>query len=258
MQHWTYINDIIVSYDYYFDAVEPIEWNGYQLVDYSLPRYHNVVGFDLMPILFSSFSEPLSSTLQYLDFANLKPGNTVFDLGAYSGLSSILFKQNVGAGGRVIAVDADTQNIASTRRNFSLYKKITQHDIDLIHGAMWHHCDGLEFTEDGTMGASAAEIIGTARGKTISVPSYTLSKLAETFQTNAVDFIKCDIEGAEAFVFLDERFFENNHPKIVIEAHPLQGQLTTETCIHTLKKYGYTCEIIEQPGVPFPLIQCTP
>jgi FkbM family methyltransferase len=256
-QHWTYINDIILSFDYYFDAVEPLDWSGYQLVDYSLPKFHNVIGFDLMPVMFASFSEPMASTLQYLDFAALQPGSVVFDLGAYSGLSSIVFKEQVGASGRVVAVDADTQNTKTIETNLALYKSLTKQDIELVYGAMWHHCDGLEFSSDGTMGASATGIVG-GRGTQTMVKSYTLSKLADLFDLKAIDFIKCDIEGAESVIFEDADFFKQFRPKIIVEPHMVAGTMTTAQCVDALSRYGYTCEIIEQPGVVFPLIACSP
>lgn len=256
-QHWTYINDIILSFDYYFDAVEALDWNGYRLVDYSLPKYHNVIGFDLMPVMFSSFSEPMASTLQYLEFAALQPGSVVFDLGAYSGLSSIVFKEKIGSDGRVVAVDADTQNIRTIEANFALYKKLTKQDIDLVYGAMWHHCDGLAFSSDGTMGASATDIVG-GRGTQSMVKSYTLSKLADMFELKTIDFVKCDIEGAEATLFDDDDFFKRFRPKIIVEPHIVGGSMTTDQCISTLSRHGYACEVIEQPGVVFPLVACSP
>lgn len=258
VQHWVYITDVIVSYDYYFNAVEPLNWHDYALVDFSLPRHHNVVGFDLMPIMFSSFAEPMASTLQYLDFADLQPGNTVFDLGAYSGLTSIIFKERIGQSGQVVAVDADAQNIETAKKNLALYKRLTGQDITLMYGAMWHHSDGLEFSSDGSMGASATGIVGTGRGTQTIVKSYTLSKLADTLKLKTVDFIKCDIEGAEATVFKDDEFFKRFRPKIIIEPHLVDGVMTTEECIDILSQHGYSCRTIEQPGVVFPLIACSP
>ena len=258
VDHWPYINEILVSYDYYFEAVEPLSWHGYKLIDYSLPKHHNVIGFDLMPIMFSSFAEPMATTVQYLDFADLQPGDTAVDLGAYSGLTSIVFKELVGPNGHVVAVDADARNIKTTEINLGLYKKISNQDITLVEGAMWHHCDGLDFSGDGSMGSSATEIVGSDRGTKALVKSYTLSRLAEVLQLRKIDFIKCDIEGGEATLFGDDAFFKQHWPKIVIEPHAVDGVVTTDRCIDTLRRYGYTFESIAQPGIYLPLIACTP
>jgi Protein-L-isoaspartate(D-aspartate) O-methyltransferase (PCMT) len=143
LSHLIYASDIITSFEYYFGAVEPSLFGQYEIVDYSVPRYHRVIGFDLMPVLFPSFSEPLITTKQYLKFANLSPGDTVLDLGAYSGLTSIFFKDIVGNLGRVIAVDADSENIKAIVENSRLYRTITGNRIDIIGGAVWNHSNGL-------------------------------------------------------------------------------------------------------------------
>lgn len=258
VDHWPYINEILVSYDYYFDAVKSIDWHGYKLIDYSLPKHHEVIGFDLMPIMFSSFAEPMATTVQYLDFADLQPGDTAIDLGAYSGLTSIVFKELVGPDGRVVAVDADAQNIKTTEKNLCLYKKISGQDITLVEGAMWHHCDGLDFSGDGSMGSSATEIVGSDRGTKATVKSYTLSRLAEILELEKIDFIKCDIEGGEATLFGDDAFFRKFRPKIVIEPHAVNGVITTDKCTEALLRYGYRFESIPQPGIYLPLVACSP
>jgi hypothetical protein len=119
--HNIYIQDIIDSFDYYFLAVKPIEINELHLVDYSTPRLHEVIGYELHPIMFSSFAEPLNTTKQYLEFAQLTNGSVALDLGAYSGLTSILFDRMVGNTGRVISVEADESNIKCVKTNFGLY-----------------------------------------------------------------------------------------------------------------------------------------
>ncbi len=156
--------DIINSFDYYFSAVIPFQHLGRNIVDYSTPRYHDVVGFKAFPILFPSFSEPLITATQYMDFASLSEGMTVLDLGAYSGFTSIIFSQAVGETGTVVAVDADIQNIDCIKRNFSNYKKYSDNKIFLLEGAVWENNDGLEFSCEGNMGSSAASIVGNNRG----------------------------------------------------------------------------------------------
>lgn len=181
----------------------------------------------------------------------------MIDLGAYSGLTSILFKEKVGSLGRVIALDADKQNIEACNKNFSLYKKLTSNNIDLVFGAIWNHCNGLSFSSEGNMGSSAVEIVGN-RGQTEQVRSFTLSKIAKYANLDYIDFIKCDIEGAEAVIFEDGDFFNSYRPRIIIETHLVSGEETTEKCIRDLSKYGYICKRIIQEGVGLPLLECYP
>ena len=92
---------------------------GVNIVDFSTPRWHWVTGFELFPILFPSFVEPVVTTHQYIEFAELKKEAVVIDLGAYSGLTSILFDMAIPSGGQVIALEADSQNMKRSKRERS-------------------------------------------------------------------------------------------------------------------------------------------
>jgi len=257
-RHQFYLPDLIRDFDYYFSAVEPICLGGVELVDYSTPRYHDVIGFPLHPVIFPSLAEPLSTTSQYLDFGELSVGDVVLDLGAYSGLTSILFDQIVGPSGKVIAVDADLENIKYIRKNVRLYGGVTGRTIEVEHGAVWENDGELEFSSEGSMGSSAASIVGRERGALSKVSCFTLTSLAERHNLDRVDFIKCDVEGAEAVIFEQPRFFARFRPRIIMEVHPVDGRLTTEACRQTLSGFGYECRQIDQPGSNLPLLECVP
>ena len=53
-KHKVYMADILNSFEYYFSAVEPLEVDDQRLVDYSTPRFHEVVGYELHPVMFPS------------------------------------------------------------------------------------------------------------------------------------------------------------------------------------------------------------
>ena len=257
-EHAVYLNDILLSFDYYYKAVEPFNANGLSIVDYSGPRYHDVVGFDLWPIMFPSFAEPFITASQYLEFANLSEGMTVIDLGAYSGLTSILFSQAVGQHGAVIAIDADPINLQCIHRNINRYKRYSASSIQVMEGAAWNNSDGIEFSSEGNMGGSASAIVGGNRGHVIKVRTFTLSDIAALNGVTRVDFIKCDIEGAESVVFEDKEFFNSFRPRIIVEPHIVNGRLTSDKVIADLSSYGYKCRSIRQEGVDLPLIECVP
>ena len=108
------------------------------------------------------------------------------------------------------------------------------------------------------MGSSAAEIVGTARAESTNVPAVTLETIADKFRLNRIDFIKCDIEGAEAVIFDRPRFFERFRPRIMIEAHKIDGELTTGRCRTALARFGYTSREVPQAGSQLPLLECLP
>jgi FkbM family methyltransferase len=256
-RHQVYLPDIVRAFDFYHSAVRPMHIGGVELVDYSTPRYHDVVGFDLHPVLFPSLAEPLETTRQYIEFARLKEGSVVLDLGAYSGLTSILFDQAVGVAGKVVAVDADSENFACINCNLKLYERVSGRSVTAVYGAVWSTDGELEFSSEGSMGSSAASILGNARGTTRRVKSYTLASLVKGLAIDRVDFIKCDIEGAESVIFEAPEFFATHRPRMLIEVHPIDGVLTTEACRAVLGKYGYECREIGQMGSDLPLLECS-
>lgn len=108
------------------------------------------------------------------------------------------------------------------------------------------------------MGSSAATIVGGGRGETVEVPSFTLSTLADRLDLGSVDFIKADIEGGEAFIFEDPRFFERYTPRIVIEPHIVNGKMSTAKVSADLGRFGYTSQEIPQLGSEIPLLLFQP
>ena len=254
-----YIGTILRSFEYYFNAVSPLYEGGRMIVDYSGPRYHDVTGFADYPILFPSCAEPIITTEQYLEFAALSEGQTALDLGSYSGLTSIIFAKKVGHTGKIIAVEADPICIDCIKTNVRRFHQSYNSDIiKILQGAVWIDDKGLLFSSEGNMGSSAVLFVGPRRGTMIKVPTITLSQIADRYCLRRVDFIKCDIEGAEREIFNDNEFFNRYSPRIIAETHLADGASTANAVKKCLKRYGYSCKQIEQKGVTLPLLECTP
>jgi FkbM family methyltransferase len=252
-----YLRDTLDNFEFYFEGVEPQRAGDIDLVDYSKPGFHKVKNFDLFPVFFPAVAEPTITTEQYIEFANLASDAVVIDLGAYSGLTSILFDMAIPSGGQVIAVEADGQNIDACKINFAAYADHSKRTIRLVKAAVWSDNEGVAFSSEGSMGSSVLSVVGGGRGENIRVPSVTLERLAQQFDLTRVDFIKCDIEGGETEVFDRPEFFQRYSPKIMIECHIVGGMSTSHACIAVLKKYGYVCELVTQRGYPLPLLTCT-
>jgi FkbM family methyltransferase len=257
--HIYYLQDAIDNFDFYFTAVGAIPVGGKMLVDYSTPRIHWVRGFDLFPVMCYSFAEPMVTTEQYLEIAKLPKGGVVLDLGGYSGLTSIIFALAVGLTGRVICVEADKKNQIVTRNNLAYFAKLTLDaaPVELEEKAVWTHNDGIPFSTDGNMGATAAAIVN--RGEVSIVPSITISEIVRKHGLERLDFIKCDIEGAEAVVFQNEQeVLKKFRPRLLIEPHYIGGQLTTVAFRPHLEAAGYQLTEITQQGFPLPLVVAIP
>lgn len=257
-RHAIYLEDTIKNFDFYYEGVVAVEVGDRSIVNYSLPAWHQVKSFNEMPVFFPAFAEPVITTKQYVDFASLSEGSVVIDLGAYSGLTSIIFSNAMNNKGLVIAVEADEGNYIACEKNINLHNKIFNDRIQLIHAAVWKNCDGIEFSVEGNMGSSVIDVVGEGRAKTVKVPTITLDKIARDFNLKHIDFIKCDIEGAELEIFDSPLFFGSYRPKIMIECHSVSGNLTSAGVKAILSRYGYSCELVEQIGYPLPLLMCTP
>lgn len=243
---WTYYDEILKYFDYYFNSVQSYDINGIQTIDFSRPYWHTVQGYDLHQVLFTTIAEPISTTQQYIDLLQIEQGNIVLDLGAYSGLSAILFKQHVGKTGRVISVEADVFNYTSCVQNVSKYYDVVGNDIELIHAAIWTDCNGLYFYSEGCMGSSKS----LQRGLPLRVNSITISKLVELYDLDKIDAIKCDVEGAETVIFNDTNLYRKYKPNLIIELH--SQAIRNE--FDNLKNIGYTFTFHKQDGCQYPLL----
>ena len=256
--HQLYLHDTVKNFDFYFEGVEPSLVGGSSIVDYSRPAWHSVNEFELMPVYFNSVAEPVITTNQYLDFSEVGADSVAMDLGAYSALTSILMDQRIKTGGRVIAVEADHNNYVTCQKNVALYEKITKRKIDLVNAAVWNHDRGIAFSSEGSMGSSVVDVVGDGRGENIHVETITLMGLAKLFGLEKVDFVKCDIEGAETVALNSPEFFSKFRPKVVIECHNVAGVNTQFACTEMMKGFGYKCDAREQHGYPLPLLFCSP
>ena len=259
IDHLPYLDEVQVDFKHYFNAVQPQNINGRITVDYSYPHEHKVKGFDKFPILFPSLAEPIDTTKHYTDFAKLDHGSVIFDLGAYSGLTSIIFKEIVGKTGKVVAVEPDKNNLSAVKENFKKYQEYSGLEIDLVEAAVWRNNEGVSFYHEGNMGSTAIELLTKKRkAKVVLTPTVTLSKLAEISKVSKVDFIKVDIEGGESAIFDDAEFFKKYRPKMIVEAHKINEVLTTEYVTKHLESYNYQIKVVVQTGAEYPLLECTP
>lgn len=116
----------------------------------------------------------------------------ILDCGANVGVSAVhLATRHPEA--RMLLFEADPVMAGYLERN--LARNGLGH-IPVIRGAVWVHGEGVDFAPEGTEGGS---ILGTGPG--IRVESLRLKDLLSGLER--VDFLKMDIEGAEAEVLAD-------------------------------------------------------
>lgn len=259
-----YVVDMLNAFDYYFNSAAPIEVRErgatWSLVDFSTPRFQQVAGFGDFPILCPSLTEPFVTAEQYLEFAALKPGDVVLDLGSYSGLTSIAFSKAVGADGRVIALEPDPANHAAARTNIEMHRRLNKLDnIVLMQVAVSDVAGSLDLSSEGAMGSAASAVVGSYRGRITRVESLTLANVLERNGLDRVDFIKMDIEGSEEAVLRGGAdVFRRHRPRVIVEPHIVGGELSDRAICRLLGEYGYACTTIAQVGVELPLVTGVP
>lgn len=258
--HAIYIRTMIYNFDHYASSVVPVRSADKHIVDMSGPRYHRLVGFGDVPFLFPSHTEPYETTREYLEFADLKEGEIVLDVGAYSGVTSIIFAQLVGTKGHVYAFEADETNYECAKVNVTMAAKVLGlNNITLVNKAMWSHNDGIVFSSEGAMGSSAVEITGGGRGQETLVPSTTLQSFLDEAGLRKVDFIKVDIEGGEvALLQTSAATMKNLGAKLIIEPHHINGKLDTQDCCALLKSAGYSVRVRDKVPGSEALIEAIP
>jgi len=258
--HRIYLTHMIDNFDYYVDSVIPLHLNGTTIVDMSGPRYHRLKGFGDIPFLFPSHTEPYDTTAEYLDFAALKEGDIVLDIGAYSAVTSIIFSQLVGDRGHVYAFEADETNHGCAQINIEMAARVLGlKNISLLHRAVWSNNDGLLFSNEGAMGSSAVSITGGKRGDEREVPSILLQDFFAAHELDRADFVKIDIEGGEIEVLgASANFLKRVNARLIVEPHLVGGTMSTERCCQLLQSAGYRVHIRKKVGESEPLIEAVP
>ena len=258
--HQVYLTHMIDNFDYYVDSVIPLHMDETTIVDMSGPRYHRLRGFGDVPFLFPSHTEPYDTTAEYLDFASLKEGDIVLDIGAYSAVTSIIFAKLVGARGRVYAFEADETNYECAQINIEMAARVLGlKNICLIHKAVWSNNDGLLFSNEGAMGSSAVSITGGNRGLERVVPSVLLQDFFAEHELDHVDFAKVDIEGGEIEVLgASAKFLKSVNARLIVEPHFVGGAMSTTQCCQLLQSAGYKVQVRKKVGESEPLIEALP
>lgn len=129
----------------------------------------------------------------------IRPGMTIFDVGANIGYYAIMESKLVGDGGRVIAVEPSQTNIELLQRNLNLN---SLSNVSVLSGAVSDKVGKAKFHLSYQSNLNTFHDVGSGRehlsGQTIDVETLTITDLAQTF--GAPDLIRMDVEGHEVAV----------------------------------------------------------
>jgi FkbM family methyltransferase len=170
----------------------------------------------------------------------VKPGMTVFDVGANIGYISLLFSKAVGSDGRVFSVEALPANINRLQANVALNPFAA--NVTVVHTAIVDATKTVTFlVHDSTSMGKVAGSAGRSGEKytdEITVDGASLDDLVYKRDLPAPDVIKMDIEGGEVLAMQGmKRLLQEKHPLMMVELH---GHEAAQAVYATLQKAGYT------------------
>jgi len=176
----------------------------------------------------------------------LKPGMKVFDIGSNFGWYTIIMAHLVGSQGKVYAFDMAPSLIHILYRNIELNGLS---NVIVTRAALGNKDSNVEFYDDqlsGTANLSDQLVQNKQQG---SVPMIRFDDFIQDNQISEIDFIKCDIDGAES-LFLEgaqQSLIRTSH--IIMEINDEAQQVfhsSGEELINKLRSYGYQLKNIDQ------------
>jgi FkbM family methyltransferase len=191
-------------------------------------------------------------------------GDVAFDIGAHFGLHTVLLAELVGPRGRVEAFEPNQMLLAPLRLTASEAGNVRVHPFGLADRTSQRP---FYVPNDRSMASLADWTKG--RGGQVSTTTCELRALDDLIDSGIVsmpDFIKCDVEGAEALAFLGARrtldrvnapilLYEANNP--ASRALGFSGDTATEW-LRRLDAPQYSIFHVQPQGVLTPLVQLDP
>jgi FkbM family methyltransferase len=122
----------------------------------------------------------------------VRAGDIVLDCGAHLGAFT---RTALNAGARlVVAIDISPDNVTCLRKTFE--KEVKLGKVKIYSKGVWNKDDEMELFEDGNTQGDTVVFHKKTKGR--KVPLTTIDKITRELALPTVNFIKMDIEGAEA------------------------------------------------------------
>jgi FkbM family methyltransferase len=214
-------------------------------VDYSYPHLQQYSKGNLEFEL-ASFPEEEEAIDSYFRWYRPKPGDTVFDMGAYCGVSAYHLSKFVGPKGRVYAFEPDPISYSLLQRNIERHALCNVVPLQVAVAGS----DGrAQLCSEGALGSFLSGRMTRATvGHLEEVPTVSLRSACERYGVPA--FAKIDIEGSEIEVLSSSRDFLREHSiQFVLDTnHWVNGALTCSKVEAIFADCGYEAESSEKCG----------
>jgi len=171
-------------------------------------------------------SVPIELPGYFADGKSIKPGNAVFDGGAWPGDFTVIASRLVGPTGRVYAFEPNPEGAEYLRR---MLKVNNCTNVYVFEEALSNNNQSSRFFTDGM--SSKLDTSGQ-----IEVSNITIDDFVQ--KTEQPDLIKLDVEGAEMdIVSAASNTIKSKHPAWAIASyHVVNGQQTRFSLEYTLAK----------------------
>lgn len=171
-----------------------------------------------------------------------KPGITVLDIGSNFGYYGLLAAEKAGSSGRVIAFEPYPPNRVQLQRNLEL----NQMDwVEVEDRALSDATGTVSFIipPDSCLGVGRIAANDGIRGQRVEVETLPLDAFATAANLEALDFVKLDVEGAEARVVRGGwETLKRFQPAMLVEINPeglKEFGSTPEELVGMLQELGY-------------------
>jgi FkbM family methyltransferase len=170
--------------------------------------------------------------------AELRPGDTVVDVGAFVGLYSVAVARRLGPGGRVVAFEPDPDSFALLAEHVRLNG--VERRVELVRAAVGERRGEVPFL-GGRL--SESRVLGGPAPTAGRVLCVTLD---EALEGRRVDVLKVDVEGYEGHVLKGARRILSDpvrRPRaLFVEVHPYAWPAfgtTADELLGSLERLGY-------------------
>ncbi len=224
---------------WFWDLVRPIYDKSIAIMGHKgLERNFNGTDRILLQPKFRSLTEVWEPETWALIRSEVRPGDSVADIGCYIGMYAIALARYVGRSGRVYAFEPNVTNCDETRRHLKLNH--VEERVELVPAALGDRDSKVPFNSSAGI---QGHITLTPDDESSLVPCMRL----DTFLAGrSLDVLKIDVEGYEEFVLrgaaalLGSR--ERKPRAIFIEVHPYAWPdlgCTSDSLKALLAQHGY-------------------
>jgi FkbM family methyltransferase len=169
----------------------------------------------------------------------LRPGMTIYDIGANIGFFSLLAARLTGESGKVTSFEADPEIAARLREHIARNEFA---NISVQEMAVWSESRLVPFARADAATSPDRGLghvdLSAAGGNIAEVQGVSLDDFARG--APAPDFIKCDAEGAEVEIFRGARkLLAEKRPIILCEMHSEENR---RTLTELWSSHGFSCQ----------------